>query len=66
MPIPDVRDYIALGLMAPEPVDNDAACPYCERTEGHEADCSEAADFTPHYRDYYSATYRYDYEEDRR
>jgi hypothetical protein len=65
MPIPDVRDYIALGMMAPEPVDNDAACPYCERDDGHAPDCSESPDYGPAYRDYYSAAYRYDYEEHR-
>ncbi|WP_152353288.1 hypothetical protein [Brachybacterium subflavum] len=44
-PIPDVADYVALGLMAPDPPAD--ACPYCDRTGGHEPDCSESGDFTP-------------------
>lgn len=44
-PLPETRTYADIGAFAPDPPAD--TCPYCDRAEGHEPDCSEAADFTP-------------------
>ncbi|UQN29462.1 hypothetical protein [Brachybacterium kimchii] len=45
-PIPDLITYQDPEVLTPPEPPADA-CPYCDRIEGHEPDCSEAADWTP-------------------
>lgn len=46
-PLPDLTTYQDPEALTPPDLD---LCPYCDRTDGHEPGCSEAAEGEPSYR----------------